>query len=144
MNKIAPLICILLGLYWLWMGISRFGLWVFHGPGGGLFPAVAGLVLFICGSITLYRNIKNKVRFPFEARPFILTGAALLTVLSTYLLGLLIPLGLFIFGWLKFMEKRPLLQSFLIGAITVFILYLIFQVLLRVPLPRGLIFNMLR
>jgi hypothetical protein len=120
------------------MGIVKYKLWVSNGPGGGLFPAICGVLLIFCGGIALYRIIRDKVRVPFEARPFILAGAALVTALLVYVLGMIIPLGLFIIGWLRFAEKRPLRQSVLVGVGTATALFLIFQVMLKVPLPLGL------
>ena len=143
MNKVAPLVCIPVGLYWLYMGIFQYRLWVFHGPGGGLFPAICGALLVVAGGITLYRNIKGKIHIPFQSKPFILFGAAVLTALLVYVFGMFIPLGLFIFFWLVFMEKRQKLSSLLLGTGTALVLFVIFQIFLRVPLPRGLIFVLL-
>ena len=144
MNKVAPLICIPLGMYWLYRGIFQYQLWVFHGPGGGLFPAVCGILLIVCGGITLYRNIRDKIHVPFESRPFIIFGAALATMLLVYVFGMFVPLGLFIFVWIRFMGKRPVMQSLATGAVTSLFLYLLFRVLLRAPFPPGLIVEMLR
>ncbi|MCL2380356.1 MAG: tripartite tricarboxylate transporter TctB family protein [Treponema sp.] len=125
------------------MGIFQYNLWVFHGPGGGLFPAIAGTLLVVCGGITLFRNIKSKARVSFEAKPFILFGVAVFTALLVYLLGIFIPLGMFIFGWLVFMEKRQKVPSLLLGTGTAVVLFVIFQIFLRVPVPRGLVFTLL-
>lgn len=139
MNKVAPLICIPLGLYWMVMGISKYGLWISDGPGGGLFPLVCGVLLVSYGSILLARIIKSKVRIPLDKRTLVMSASALATALSIYVIGMVPALGIFVICWLKFFEKQPVVKSVAIGAGTAVFLFVLFRLLLKVPLPMGLL-----
>ncbi|MDR2587874.1 MAG: tripartite tricarboxylate transporter TctB family protein [Spirochaetales bacterium] len=139
MNKVAPLVCIPVGLYWIIMGISKYGLWISDGPGGGLFPVLCGLLLIGCGSVLLCRAAKSKEKFFFDRRVFQLVASALAAVLGIYLIGMIPALGIFILLWLRFFEKQPLVKSLAIGAGMALFLFLVFGIALKVPLPLGLL-----
>ena len=139
MNKAAPLICIPFGLYWIVMGSTKYHLWISDGPGGGLFPVVAGILLVGCGGVLLRRAIKAKVKVPVDRRAFQFIAAAFLTALSMYLVGMIPAVGIFVLCWLKFFEKQAITKSVVISIGTALFLFVIFGVLLKVPLPMGLL-----
>lgn len=138
MNKIAPLLCILLGGYWFYMGVTKYNLWVSNGPGGGLFPAVCGLLLIGCGGALLARYAKSGEKTAISRRAVLIILIAVVTSLSIFLIGMIPALGIFIVCWLKFMEKYSVAKSLLIGVGTALFLHVIFAVLLKVPLPMGI------
>lgn len=67
------------------------------------------------------------------------SGMLLLAVLLVPVLGLLISLGLLMLSVAIFVERRGIIPSVLVTAITVGVFHLVFGVLLRVPLPTGMI-----
>ena len=78
-NKVAPGLCILIGLYWTAMGLFKYNLWVNKGPGGGVFAVFAGLIMIVCGTIVLLRFIKSKEKSVMEKDAILMIIAAILT-----------------------------------------------------------------
>ena len=143
MNIIAPFLSIAFGLYWIFMGITRYRMWVYHGPGGGVFPVVAGIITVVFGSIILVRIIRKiketKEKMPLNMQAVKITVVSLISLLFIYLIGMTITMTVFLFCWLRFFDKRPVVKSIIICIGTIVILYGIFRVFLRVPLPVGLL-----
>ncbi|MDR1317457.1 MAG: tripartite tricarboxylate transporter TctB family protein [Spirochaetales bacterium] len=139
MNKVAPFICIPLGLYWIVMGIGKYGLWISNGPGGGLFPVVCGMLLIGCGVTLFIRTVKAKVHIPLDKRAIVFVASAIVIALSMYVIGMIPALGIFILCWLKFFEKQPVVKSAVLGIGTAAFLFIVFRLLLKVPLPLGLL-----
>lgn len=138
MNKVAPALCIGIGGYWFYMGLFKYHLWFNNGPGGGLFACLAGLLLMSCGTILLVRFIKQKEASALDKDAVVLIAAALITAFSTQFIGMIPALGLFIVLWLKLREKISIKKSLLVGVGTALFLLVIFNVLLKVPLPMGI------
>lgn len=73
-------------------------------------------------------------------RMLVIVGAMLLgAMLLVPVLGLLLSLGLLMVTVAIVVERRPILSSVIITAVAVGVFHLVFGVLLRVPLPTGLI-----
>lgn len=139
MKKIAPGICILLGLYWLYEVFTKYPLWHQNGPGGGLFPAIAGILLILCGSIVLLRILREKSdSFTMDKKTYMAFAATFFTVFCTKFLGMAVALLIFLFCWIYFVEKQKMLTSFLISICTSGSLWLIFSFFLNIPLPKGI------
>jgi hypothetical protein len=125
------------------MSITQYGLWFFHGPGGGFLPLIAGTLVFVCGTIILVRSMrgaketKEKITLDIRAVQIIVVGT--LTLFSMYLVGMIIAIFVFLFCWIKFFEKRSFKKSLAISFGTTVFMHIIFRVLLSVPLPRGLL-----
>lgn len=110
------------------------------GPGGGLFPAVAGFLLIICGTIVLVRIHKdNSDTFFINKKACLAFAATFATVFSVKFLGMAGALFLFLFCWIHFVEKQKALSSFLLSFGTSGGLWLVFSFFLNIPLPMGLL-----
>lgn len=136
---IIPVISLLGGIYWVYMGFDNYGFWVRKGPGGGFMPVVGGTVVIIFSILVLNILRKEKSDFDFTWKAFIPAGALLGMVLCSYLLGMIISMALYIFVWLKFVEKHKLLSSLLISLCVTASIYAIFIGWLSVPMPKGLL-----
>ena len=143
MNKVAPAVSVAFGLYWMYMAITQYGLWFNHGPGGGVFPLVAGIIVTSFGGTLLVRTIRKDMgtKGPalFDIRAVKVVVIAVITLVIMYFVGMTIALLISLFCWLKFFEKKTVLKSLAISVGTLVILYAVFGVLLRIPLPTGLL-----
>ncbi len=138
MNKVAPAICIGVGGYWVLMGLIKYRLWINNGPGGGVFAVLAGTLMVVCGMILLVRFLKSKESVKFENPAALMVGAAVATVLSVNVIGMVPALGTYITLWLKLKEKFSIPKALMIGAGTAAFLWFLFSFLLNVPLPWGI------
>ncbi|NLJ69783.1 MAG: tripartite tricarboxylate transporter TctB family protein [Firmicutes bacterium] len=139
MRYVAPVIALLMGVYWIIGGFS-YGLWVRNGPGGGFLPVIGG-VLTIVFSISLMlqtRKGKNEGA-EFNWKAFLPAGALLVMILLSQVVGMLVSMAIFIFAWLRIMEKEGLAKSLAISLGTALVIYCVFFAWLRVPFPRGIL-----
>lgn len=136
MNILFSILAVITGLYWIIKGMT-YKLWVNHGPGGGVFPVLAGLLILIFGIVYLAGELRKKTIVNFQIRMVYPIAGVLAAVLVSYGAGLIVSLGLFVAGWLKGVEKYGWVKSICLGVGTGLALYLIFSYWLKVPLPLG-------
>jgi multisubunit Na+/H+ antiporter MnhB subunit len=137
LKKFVYIFSIIAGLYWIINGLS-YGVWVRKGPGGGFLPVLAGSMAILFCLVALWADRKDKSPSAFNWLAFLPAGALLGMVILSYVLGMIISMAIFIFGWLRFIEKHTTKSAVSIGIGTAAVLYLIFVFWLRVPLPLGL------
>jgi hypothetical protein len=136
LKKFIYILSIIMGLYWIKGGVS-YGFWVRRGPGGGFLPVIAGIMAILFCIAALWADRKDKSPSGFSWKAFLPAGALLGMVILSYVLGMIISMAIYIFVWLKFVEKHTLKNSLSIGVGTAAVLYVIFVFWLRVPLPLG-------
>lgn len=138
MKKFVPIISIILGLYWTISGFS-YDYWFNRGPGGGFFPVLSGIMAVIFGIIVLISNKKDKSTTAFSWKAFLPVAAVSLLLLCSYLVGLIISIVIYVFVWLKYIEKYKMVNSLIIGISCAAIIYGVFVAWLNVPLPTGVL-----
>lgn len=138
MKKVFPIFAVLIGIYWIIRGIS-YGFWVRNGPGGGFFPVISGVLAVILGIFILIKQKKDEGKSEFTIKAFLPIGGILAIALSSYVFGLIISVALYVFSWLRFIEKYKTSKSVIVGVCCSVIIYLIFVTWLCVPFPKGII-----
>lgn len=69
----------------------------------------------------------------------LVVGLLFLSLLLVPVTGLLIALGLLVVAIATIVERRHILAALLVGAIAIAVVHVVFAVLLKVPMPTGLI-----
>ncbi|AZH77991.1 MULTISPECIES: tripartite tricarboxylate transporter TctB family protein [Microbacterium] len=69
----------------------------------------------------------------------LVVGLLFLALLLVPVTGLLIALGLLVVAIATIVERRHILAALLVGAIAIAVVHVVFAVLLKVPMPTGLI-----
>jgi multisubunit Na+/H+ antiporter MnhB subunit len=129
---------LILGLYWIIGGIE-YGFWVRKGPGGGFIPVVAGSIGVIFSIVVLIQQRKAESTAKFSWMAFQPVVGILVIIALSYVVGMIISMGVYIFLWLKFIEKHTTKGSLSTGIVTAVVIYLVFVLWLRVPLPTGIL-----
>ena len=137
-KKLILIGLILVGAYWC-IESFKIGLWVRKGPGGGFMPLLAGSLCILFSLILLIQDLKKEESTGFQLIALLPIGALLAIILSSYLIGLALSVVIFIFLWLYFFEKMPVLNSILVSVLWPGALYAIFVLWLQTPLPKGLL-----
>lgn len=137
MKRFFPVLALILGLYWVVQG-TIYGLWTRQGPGPGFLPVIAGVLAVVFSLAVLVASRKDKSESKFTWKAFLPVAALIAVVLSSYVLGLIVALAIYIFLWLRFMEKYQIKKSLIIGISCAGILYIVFGVWLKVPFPLGI------
>lgn len=137
MNKVVPILAVIAGLYWVFQGF-HYGLWVRSGPGGGFIPIIAGLIVVFFAFSVLWADRRGKTASKFQWAALVPLAALLGMVIISYLIGLILSLALYMFIWLCFIEKHKLAESLMISTATTAIIYGVFIMWLKVPMPKGI------
>jgi putative tricarboxylic transport membrane protein len=121
------------------VGSLKLGLGELTAPGPGLWPfALSALVAVLSGVLVLTgRHHTDTEKFSGAS---VMTAIAIVTlVLMAVLLpviGFEIPSLLLTFVWLRFLGKETWRSSIVVSIVTVAVFYVLFVVLLQIPLPR--------
>lgn len=138
MDKLASVLIAIFSGFWAIYGWLKFGIWVEDGPSGGFLPFFIGLMTFI---LALFGLVSKKSGFPeaITKRNFFPVIGVLVTILLIQIFGMIVSSGLFIIGWLVFLEKYNVKKASVIGVSTTIVIYIVFKFFLQVPFPQGLI-----
>jgi hypothetical protein len=134
----AALVALAVGIFGAVMAISL-GLGQLTQPGPGLWPFAISVVVIVLSAVLVVvgRHGRDTEQF---SRSSLQTAVALVTlVLLAVLLpviGFEIPSLLLVFVWLRWLGKESWRSSIVISVGTVAVFYVLFVVLLQIPLPR--------
>jgi len=121
------------------LGSLGLGLGQLTAPGPGLWPFVVSVVITTLSMVLALtgRHGTNTERF---SRASVTTAVAVLTLVllgvALPLIGFEIPSLLLTFVWLRFLGKESWRSSIVISVGTVVAFYVLFVLLLQIPLPR--------
>ncbi|MDR7419710.1 MAG: tripartite tricarboxylate transporter TctB family protein [Armatimonadota bacterium] len=142
-QRYASLVLLLTAAVVVFQALVRLGLRMGDQPGPGLMPLVLGVLLGALAAALLAGNLgPGEAQAPFWAagtwwRP--LGAVALMAGFAFGLrwIGFMAGIGLLVAGWLLILERKRLWVAALSGAVTATVVYALFVVLLKVPLPMG-------
>lgn len=121
------------------IGSARLGLGELTAPGPGLWPFVISVVITTL-SVVLALTGRQATDTEKFSRSSVMTAVAVVTLvllaLALPLIGFEIPSLLLTFVWLRFLGKESWRSSIVISVCTVIAFYLLFVLLLQIPLPR--------
>ncbi|TWD75298.1 tripartite tricarboxylate transporter TctB family protein [Kribbella amoyensis] len=121
------------------IGSVRLGLGQLTAPGPGLWPFVISVVITVLSIVLAFtgRSALDTERF---TRSSVQTALAVVTLvllaIALPLIGFEIPALLLTFCWLRVLGKESWRSSIVISVLTVVAFYVVFVILLRIPLPR--------
>lgn len=136
--RIVPIISILIGVYWIYYAVTKYGLWAGTAPGAGFLPMVVGLMLIIFSIWILTTPVVYK-EGALQKKAFYPVIASILGLASVSIFGLIISMGLFVLLWLLILEKFSIFKATIIGVCATLFIYFVFKVWLMVPFPKGLL-----
>ena len=143
-NIIVPIVFIVLGLYWAYMGFTRYTFWAdITGPGSGFLVAVVGIAFAIVNIVDLLQQRGVKDDITYDKEGWIMLGILGAIVVCAYLIGLIPALFLFLLLWFKLYAKYGWIKTILFSAAEVIIAYLIFNIWMDIPAEWGVVGNWL-
>jgi putative tricarboxylic transport membrane protein len=140
------------GLLWLFIGLvvvflsSQYTIGTLSDPGPGALPFGLGLVFVLLSMILLFqsfriKNRENEKHLPFGPRRlkvFLIILFLGLIIVLLESLGYLLSIFLMISFSMLIMEPKRWLSALLLGVIASYSSYMLFDVWLKVQLPKGL------
>ena len=142
-RQLLPAAFILMGVVWIYQGLTKFGFFDrLKGGTPAFMPILCASVMLVAGVIAMIRSFKEEIPdFHILCFIFLLLGGALIYL--TKLIGLLPSLLIFVFIWVKVIEKSSWRSTLIVVALMAVIGYGLFQGILNVPFPNGLIYDTL-
>jgi lysylphosphatidylglycerol synthetase-like protein (DUF2156 family) len=134
----AALVALVVGVLGA-IGSLALGLGRLTQPGPGLWPFAISVVIVVLSVVLLVtgRGLEDTERF---SKSSLLTAVALVTLVALAALlpviGFEIPSLLLVFVWLRWLGRESWRSSIVISIVTVAAFYVLFVVLLQIPLPR--------
>lgn len=146
-DQITGVILLALSVYVIVTGVSLELWWGDEGPGPGFLPFFAGMCLAILSVLLIFNSFKKEYNssnniFTKENLRYLFTliGSAIVAALLVNLVGMVIAMGLLAGFLVTFLsEERKTFASIGMMVILPLVLYLIFQVGLDVPFPKGIL-----
>lgn len=118
-----------------------------HGqPGSGFMPFGLGVILaFLAFLIIVTHRGRDEKRVPFWPSKAWLRPLLAVIIMAVYIvafddLGAVTSVVILITSWLLLLEKKSILVSASTAVLTGLVVYLVFELLLMTPFPRGLLF----
>ena len=139
-QQIIPGILAVIAGAWLYLAITKYGVWN-EGPRGGFMPMLAALITlgFSLGAIF---KAKKETK-PWYRTVFIPVLIVIALIFVSRALGLLPSLFLMLLGWFRFLEKYSWTFTATISVCVIGCVWLIFSFWLKVPFPTGWLGNLL-
>ncbi|WP_336203983.1 tripartite tricarboxylate transporter TctB family protein [Nonomuraea sp. LPB2021202275-12-8] len=134
----AALVALAVGVFGA-IGSYALGLGRLTQPGPGLWPFAISVVIIVLSAVLVVtgRGLEDAERFS-KASLLTTVGVVTLVLLAALLpvIGFEIPSLLLVFVWLRWLGKESWRSSIVISVATVAAFYVLFVVLLQIPLPR--------
>lgn len=143
-KQIIPLLFVILGLVFAILGFTQFGFWhPVGGPQPGFFPSIMAIVMILAGSIAFYQSLKENKNAEYKRDEFLVISAGIGIFISTFIIGLVPTIILYITLWLKLLEKSSWKTTLIILGIAIFITVGVFGMWLGIQFPMGLLESIL-
>ncbi len=141
LNQMIPLGTALMAGVFLWLGLSEYGFW--HdakGPMSGFFPVVISAALLLVSIATFLQSFSEK-RPALPLINWLPAFGVVLIIGSTFLLGMVPSLALYVVLWLRLFEKYDWKTTLITTTVIMAIVIGCFVIWLGVPFPQGLIYE---
>ncbi len=136
-------------LYLMWKSAELPIGWISgEGPGGGAFPFWLSAGMLICTLWVIVRWVRKSSMLSRSAEPYMdkrsfnlfLIGAGSLAVMigSIHIIGVYGAIPLFLIFYMRFQGHHRWLTTGALAASTPVVLFLFFEIALRITLPKGL------
>jgi len=142
-KQVIPLITICISILFIYLGLTTYGFWSSDdGPMPGFFPVIMSVVLILTSAIEVYSSRHESKATYFKDDFLIVIGTGLL-IMTSYIIGLIPSVFLFVIAWLKIVEKESWRVSLTISIGVLIAVTGVFVIWLGVPFPRGIIGNLI-
>lgn len=140
--RIAALVLLVFAAGFLWEA-SRYPFGSLGTPGPGFLPVTLGTAFAVLSLVLLIRpGLPPEEVLPPDRAAALRIGITIVAITLSILLldrlGFLVTGTLLMLAMLLFLDRRPI-RAVLLAPVSTFLVYAVFKVWLRVPLPAGLL-----
>ncbi|WP_354673687.1 tripartite tricarboxylate transporter TctB family protein [Cupriavidus alkaliphilus] len=141
--ELAVALCLLAGaLVVIWSNHAIGAGWAPDGPEAGYFPMRVGIIILVCSVLVGVQALRGDRAAVFATWQQLRQVGVILVPLTVYvgligLLGIYVASAAFIAGFMVWVGKAAWWKATLIGVGVNALLFWIFEIQFRVPLPKG-------
>ncbi|NSX14362.1 tripartite tricarboxylate transporter TctB family protein [Cupriavidus taiwanensis] len=141
--ELAVALCLLAGaLVVIWSNYSIGAGWAPDGPEAGYFPMRVGIIILVCSVLVGVQALRADGTAVFATWQQLRQVGVILVPLTVYvgligLLGIYVASAAFVAGFMVWVGKSAWWKAVLIGVGINALLFWIFEIQFRVPLPKG-------
>jgi putative tricarboxylic transport membrane protein len=147
--ELVVALCLLAGaLVVIWSNYSIGAGWAPDGPEAGYFPLRVGAIILVCSVLVAFQALRADNQAIFATWQQLRQVCVILVPLTVYVsligvLGIYVASSVFMVGFMVWIGKSRWYRAVLIGVGVNAVLFWIFEIQFRVPLPKGPIEAML-
>ena len=144
LRAVIPLATIVISLVYILVGLKDYGFWKGQ-PTPGFLPIIIAVVL-LASSIACFIQIardKDSEAVRYNRNELIVMLGAAGIILCTFVIGLVPSCLIYIFLWLKFVERASWKVILIIECIMAAIILGVFTFWLQIRFPMGLLLDMI-
>ena len=137
---LVPIVTLAIGVLFAVISFGQYGFWdsTAMKPTKGLFPGIISVALIALSVLAFINGLKSP-NAEFKLINWYVPAAVLLIIGSTYVIGMIPSLLIFVFLWLKVYEKQSWVTTLVSLAIVAFIVIGCFRIWLDIQFPIGFI-----
>lgn len=143
-KMIIPILTAVIGIVFFYIGVFEYGFWdsAASKPTKGFFPVIIATALIALSILSFINGLKSE-KLTFSFKNWLVPISVVLIIISSYVIGLVLSIGVFLVLWLKVYEKQSLRVILVALAVTLFIVVGCFQLWLGIDFPQGIILDMI-
>ena len=137
---LVPILTLAIGVLFAVISFGQYGFWdsTAMKPTKGFFPGIISVALIALSFLAFINGLKSP-NAEFKLINWYVPAAVLLIIGSTYVIGMIPSLLIFVFLWLKVYEKQSWVTTLVSLAIVAFIVIGCFRIWLDIQFPIGFI-----
>ena len=137
---LVPIVTLAIGVLFAVISFGQYGFWdsTAMKPTKGFFPRIISVALIALSVLAFINGLKSP-NAEFKLINWYVPAAVLLIIGSTYVIGMIPSLLIFVFLWLKVYEKQSWVTTLVSLAIVAFIVIGCFRIWLDIQFPIGFI-----
>ena len=137
---LVPIVTLAIGVLFAVISFGQYGFWdsTAMKPTKGFFPGIISVALIALSVLAFINGLKSP-NAEFKLINWYVPAAVLLIIGSTYVIGMIPSLLIFVFLWLKVYEKQSWVATLVSLAIVAFIVIGCFRIWLDIQFPIGFI-----
>ncbi len=139
---VTALLFLLIGSVIMWDSWRIGAGWGSDGPQSGYFPFYVALLMNIASAVNFWHAAKMNSDYPFVSKPVLKLVLAIFVPCLLYVglvqwAGLYVASTLFVAFFMRWQGKFGLLTCCLSGGVLSVLLFLMFELWFKIPLPKG-------
>lgn len=137
-----PIGMFMIGAMFTYLGLTEYGLWD-HEPKPGFFPTIFGIVLMVSSVLAFMQVLHETDKVAYHLCELQVMIGAIILIVGSLIIGMLPIIFVYLFGWLRIIEKTPIKTCLIIMVVVGAIVIGVFVMWLQVQFPWGIFQSMI-